>query len=285
MSFERTKGGQQNRAVFLGVDYVCYVEGGGGESEYSDDVTFWKGVFGVLRPGLRIHFQAKGGKPELESRAANIISENICNTIAAMDSDYDDLTKDKIEDSRILYTYGYSWENDAFCKPMITKIFSYIAKNFEIDSSEHELLHDEYERIRLDLIWPVRADFYALVAKCSVFPRKSPGRIISRDKKKQFPVIDRKEVVKLCKVANKNAQPRNLPSLPKLEDSMRYCVGKIYLHTMWILICAVLKEFGKSDNTTPNHFRDLGLLLFRDFLNETDHDQVSRHYDQIVSAI
>lgn len=124
MIFERTRSGQINRAAFHGVEYTCYVEGGGGISDYSEDVLFWSTVFETLRPDKRVHCVARGGKAQLESRARSLITQNIQNTLVAMDSDYDDLLGAKIDDPRVLYTFGYSWENDAFSSNALVQIYA-----------------------------------------------------------------------------------------------------------------------------------------------------------------
>lgn len=56
MAFERSLLGQRNRALFLNVDAIVYVEGGRGleDQDESFDAMFWKKVFEVFRTDLRV---------------------------------------------------------------------------------------------------------------------------------------------------------------------------------------------------------------------------------------
>jgi hypothetical protein len=119
--FERTKSGLQNKKLFFGVDYVCYVEGGGGRRDAAPDVTFWNTVLSVLRPDLNVKISPRGGKPILQRIATHIVEQNVQDTLVAMDSDYDDFRSLKYQDRRVLYTFGYSWENDVFIEPNLRR--------------------------------------------------------------------------------------------------------------------------------------------------------------------
>lgn len=285
MSFERTKSGQENRAAFLGVDYICYVEGGGGHSERSDDIIFWKNLLGTLRPDLKIHFIAKGGKAELEKRASDIIEKNISYSIVAMDSDFDHLLDGKISDRRILYTYGYSWENDVFSKPMLGRIYTHVARAPSVPDDEIDFLNQCYDRLSDRMLWPVRADYYALAAKSSVLPRSSPGRLFERSVSSGLPVVRYEEVIKICAQENRRTKPRTLPTLPKLTDATRFCPGKVYSHLMILLVSAVLKMNFAQKRMTPLHCKDIALLLLPELLKNNKDDAMVSFYSAQLSTV
>ena len=284
MIFERTKSGQENRASFLGVDIVCYVEGGGGANSHSDDVIFWRYIFSALRPDLRVHFLAKGGKPELEKRANDIIDKDIKFAIVAMDSDFDELLMEKIPDPRVLYTYGYSWENDLFCSEMLRKVYTFKCKKKSAEENEIVALDQLLKDLEKGLSWPVRADFCALVSKSSVLPRSTPGRVILRSTETGFPIVRRDEVLKLLTMVNRNTRPRQLPRLPSIDQPLRYCAGKIYAYACHLLVCAFLfdNKHAAARSMTPSHFRDVAHLLFEQFLTAHSDDDVVIHYNKQV---
>ncbi|MEP3436087.1 MAG: DUF4435 domain-containing protein [Hoeflea sp.] len=278
MIFERTRSGQINRAAFHGVDYTCYVEGGGGISEFSEDVLFWNTVFDTLRPDIRVHCIARGGKAQLESRARSLITEDIQNTLVAMDSDYDDLLGDKIEDSRVLYTFGYSWENDAFSPNALLNIYAHLVRANVAPADEGNFILTECANLERKLKWPVRADFLALISTSSILPRDAPGRIVKKHPTNGLPQLQLGEVIKLCKHVNLNTRPRNFSNTPKEIPATRYCVGHVFTYCVHLIVGATKFHFGRGKGPSPVHFRDIGLLQLTKFLREALTDPIVVHY-------
>lgn len=128
MTFTRTNSGRSNLAAFLGVKYVIYSEGGEfdkalGRSRNSIDIIFWKGVFARFLPELNYTFRPMGSKVNLIPFAKDIEASNIKNSIVVMDRDHDHHRNCLINHPCILYTYGYSWENDAWrAESIISKL-------------------------------------------------------------------------------------------------------------------------------------------------------------------
>ena len=128
MTFTRTNSGRSNLAAFLGVKYVVYSEGGEfdkslGRSRTSIDAIFWKGVFSRFFPDLNCTFRPMGSKANLIPFAQDIAASKISNSIVVMDRDHDHHRNCLITHPCILYTYGYSWENDAWrAEAIISKL-------------------------------------------------------------------------------------------------------------------------------------------------------------------
>ncbi len=287
MNFERSRQGQENRASFYGVDYVCYVEGGGGASDDSDDVVFWSIVFSTLRPDLKVHFLARGGKPELEARARDVIEKDLNAVLVAMDSDYDELLGEKILDRRVLYTFGYSWENDLFSADVIREILSFKCRPRPLPQDDLLFFENHFDILVRQLKWPVRADYYALVSRSSVLPRNSPGRIFARCEQTNMPIVKLEEVRKLCKLANTRTRTRVLPNLPRIDNVMRFCVGKIYSHVMHLFVCAFIRvrNVSTTRTLTPGHFYDLAQLLFPNILRLGNGRALIEHYSNSLRQI
>lgn len=136
--FEWTPEGQSNRRLFLRVDHVVYVEGEEHEegTPGSLNIIFWQHIFGVYRPDRQYRFLAKGGKATLVGLAQHLISDDVKNTILALDSDYDRAHGSLIEDDRIIYTHGYSWENDVFTEEIASEVFCHIS-HVQSDGRSH----------------------------------------------------------------------------------------------------------------------------------------------------
>ncbi len=116
--FTRTDRGESNKHLFCNKDFIVYVEGESknkGEKEYSensDDIRYWKPLFEHYLPEHTFKFQAFGSKKAVKDYANKIQSGAIQNVIAVMDRDYDHLKKEIIDHNNVIYSYGYSWEND-----------------------------------------------------------------------------------------------------------------------------------------------------------------------------
>ena len=286
MTFERTKSGLENLAKFYNVDFVCYVEGGGGHSDRSQDVTFWKKVLSKLLPKLKIRCLARGGKHRLKSLARNVVDNGIRSTLVAMDGDYDELTSRKIVDRRVLYTYGYSWENDVLSKNVLVHILADSMGADILSPDETSFLHSKYDDLAKNLIWPVRADYYAHVAMTSVLPRDKPGRVVSVDPKTSVPLIERGKVIELCAANNKSKRPRTLPKLPILADSMRFCVGKFYAYLILCLLNSVHMKFKRSKKfSQTDDLNFVAILQFPDVVLSESDTPITIHYKSITDAI
>lgn len=284
MIFERTKAGQENRALFHNVDYVCYVEGGGGQTNCSEDVIFWKSVFKAVRPEIRIRFIAKGGKPTIESHAKNIVEEDIKKTIVAMDSDYDGVLGEKIEDYRVFYTYGYSWENDVFYIDFAVSLLQRAALSDGITKESREYFILEHNRVMRDLRWPSRADFAAFRAGTSVLPRETAGRVVKLDNSESQPRIDRKQVLTLCRESKKRKKYRLARSSIKINDIERLCVGHVYFLAVCYLIQSGVRNIYGRRPPSSDHIKDIGISCFAENIQEFS-NVIVNHYKHVCQSV
>lgn len=125
--FERSPYGVQNRALFLRVKYVIYAEGDPkGDINQSPDRAFWTRMIKLFRPDLVFTVLVKGAKNDVLQFASYIVNNNISGSAAVLDRDHDDLCGSIINDRRIVYTYGYSWESDVLCRKVCTGLIKHI---------------------------------------------------------------------------------------------------------------------------------------------------------------
>ncbi|WP_420346434.1 hypothetical protein [Pelagibius sp.] len=140
MTLRRTTGGLQSLHLFYDAEKVVFCEGGKsityrdvmsgqGDSE-TCDTHFWATVIGTFVELNEVHFKSVGSKSTLEGIASDIISNNITSIIVCLDKDFDDFKKNMLEHSNVLYTHGYSWENDILCMEFLEDFFfTYKNKN------------------------------------------------------------------------------------------------------------------------------------------------------------
>jgi hypothetical protein len=121
-TFTRTVSGLLNFRRFIKSSYVIFCEGGsrnipvidaltGDANLAAEDRTFWEALFRAI--GFQdIHLKPLGSARHVLDVADFIIANDIPGNLAVLDRDFPG-KKRLILDHRVLYSYGYSWENDA----------------------------------------------------------------------------------------------------------------------------------------------------------------------------
>lgn len=130
----RTQSGLANQHVFLGVDFVVYVEGGGSfghgieaaasGAEDTHDAEFWRAIFNVTSPEKTFHVKSVGCKSVAEQIALTIARTGAPGTFVCTDSDISSLLFEAGPLVPTFRTWGYSWENDAACWEVAAKVFT-----------------------------------------------------------------------------------------------------------------------------------------------------------------
>ncbi|WP_296097125.1 DUF4435 domain-containing protein [uncultured Agrobacterium sp.] len=120
MSFRRSNAGISNYKRFLKVDYTVYIEG-------KSDVKYWKTMFEVFRPELRIDLKKRDGVKNLTDIVAGIANGSIKNVLVCRDSDYEVVSGEGVEHANIIYTYGYSFENDFFTAASAVSVVKFLS--------------------------------------------------------------------------------------------------------------------------------------------------------------
>ena len=123
--FQRSNSGLNNQHLFYGVDYVAYTEGGDSLSfekvlngEFNDssiDKLFWEFIVKNYS-NKSFKFKPIGSKSTLKLLLDKFMRDNISHNLICTDSEFDEVFNDKIDSDKIIYTYGYSWENDVGTK-------------------------------------------------------------------------------------------------------------------------------------------------------------------------
>jgi len=277
MTFERTDLGQANRALFFGADLTCYVEGSD-DTEHGIDISFWSSAFEALAPDKRIHFTRRGGKPVVENLAADIVKNDVQNTIVAMDRDFSEFReRGIIDDHRVFYTFGYSWENDTYFPTNALKVASHLSRTRDL-AEQHKLdLIDDYDRLDQTSRRFVFADFVAIQKGGSILNRSKPGRYTSvrTDGRPEFCIERVRQDLKSACVSLKTHICRPTRGYPR--HGSRYLWGKALEHYMGIGIAKTVKACsGRA--FTPDHLRDVAIAMFCHHLFRKSRSDVFDHY-------
>jgi hypothetical protein len=129
MSFTRTRSGLSNLHLFYDSDLIVFTEGGtqtftlqeieeGKYNSHSIDIKFWKNIFDINGLEKKVSFRAIGSKTASKSICEKIVNGEIQNIVVVKDRDLDEYVDTIYTSPFILYTKGYSWENDVFIKDL-----------------------------------------------------------------------------------------------------------------------------------------------------------------------
>ncbi|MCG8524419.1 MAG: DUF4435 domain-containing protein [Pseudomonadales bacterium] len=156
MSFTRTGSGLSNLALFHGAEFVVYTEGGvnsysadevlsGAGDKSSVDIKFWSSVFRKFGYNRRVKFKSVGSKSSSNRICDLIVSGQLDGVIVARDSDLDDFLKLKYDSPFILYTRGYSWENDVYDRRLVQEQIEAFVMEQEFPEYYRELIKESYD--------------------------------------------------------------------------------------------------------------------------------------------
>lgn len=248
MTFIRTAAGLSAIHLFHGVDLVICCEGGaptalnasatsetsGLHSPVTLDVIFWKNVLKLLKINKKFHVISCGSKTNILSILKICEQESISTLVMAVDSDYDWFLEKRGRrgsDSKILKTYGYSWESDLMHEKTFLEIVEHLVgpcdKNFEgaikrdIGSVQRKLHRWSHEDLRLILKTQLGLIDKSKPQRYVVLPQKNSSASI-----KIKPSLN-EVYLRLCLKSRTQDIAARRRTHFKLEHSFRFSFGKL----------------------------------------------------------
>lgn len=285
MAFTRTTSGLNNQHLFHNVDYVVFVEGGqsftkiqidqGQYNEVSIDTIFWSKVFEKYKSDVNVKFKAVGSKSVILKIAEDIVLNNLTTIYVAMDQEFDVILSKMYKHNRILYTFGYSWENDVWNEDVINKIMSTITAQ-EIDFS---LIANPFQKFLAKIKFPVYADGYQFSKNSSFFPRPSNHLRIIDCNSNNIPCVKNDEVTIL--INNSGLNKSNVYSFGSRKKiaPKQYCYGHLYGDFCKLLINHLLKTRYKLNSLGDEIIRRMAINYFSDYLTV----DIDTHYSELMT--
>lgn len=278
MSFKRTNRGISNQHLFHNVDLIVFVEGGlsytkdevneGKYNNESIDSVFWKKLFHKYANTKKVKFKAVGSKSTIKEIALDIVNGNITSVMIAMDSEFDELLALKIDHPDVLYTHGYSWENDVWNDQVVHKIIRELSA-IEIDANDIELNFKTFlKKIRVGVF----ADAYLFSKDDSYFPRKgymccvncTPADLPSVKSEIINDLLDDKGLKRTT--INGYGRKKNI-------DVKRFCYGHLLSDYCYHLIANYLRNRMSLTGITKAFIYRMGINKFFDHhLDNTEYD-------------
>lgn len=294
MTFRRTTSGLSNLHIFYDVDTIVFIEGGkgfskediyeGNFSSYSIDIKFWAQMFAMYYPNTKFQFRAVGSKSVLSSIADDIELGIINNVYVAMDRDHDNKFGRLKKTKGVVYTYGYSWENDVWSPMIIQEIFSSICIVHVNKEDVRDLVDDLFERFSNDIHCAVCADVYLNATGNSFIPRSNPDSLIIIHKSKE-PLINKQRLSDMfceCSLDRKKiVSYGNKLNIQVTSD----CYGHLLAIFCYRIIMYLIRKFTKSPNIPKDYVYSLSIDKFIEEYRKGKFQWLSEHYSSYFSSL
>lgn len=284
MAFVRTSTGLNNQYLFHNVDYVVFVEGGisfnkvqideGKFNEQSIDTIFWSKIFSNYKPQSKYKFKAVGSKSTVLKVAEDIINNSLTTVYAAMDQEFDHVLGKAYEHDNILYTFGYSWENDVWNEQVIHDI---VTSSSAINLDIKEVI-EPFEKFIKDIKFSVYSDGYQFTKSSGFFPRPSNHlKLIDCDI--NTPPFLKKNEVEILR-ASKGIRKSNVYSFGSRKKicCKTYVYGHLFGDVCKLLIKHLIKIKQDLTGLGDEIIRRMAINCFVKFIPV----EVDNHYKSII---
>lgn len=252
--FRRSSSGLSNQHLFHNVDLIVFLEGGnvsyskteaylGKCSENTEDIIFWEHLFKKFRAGKKIKFKSVGSKTTIKEIAIDIANGQISNVMIAMDNEFDEILKQRLAHPDILYTHGYSWENDVWNETVIHEVIKELS-GLEIEKS---IISNNFQSFIKNIKIAVYADGYLFSKGSSFFPRKNGILGCIDCCPIDLPSV-KKDVIKNL-LNSKNLKRGTVYAFGKRNsiDTHKHCFG----HLLADYCCQLIQHFLKNRLSLP----------------------------------
>lgn len=298
--FTRTDQGLSNAHIFHGVQAVVYVEGGaavvpendelrGEELPFvsaSDDIRFWQSIFEIYLPDSIFLFKSVGGKPNLCEMATKVSSGDIQNTIVAFDRDFDNICGKLYHSKNILYTYGYSWENDVWSIENTKEAVYKISGACKVGEREvGEQFVDCMESLSASFYRAVRLDAIMFEYGSSFFERERYRQYIDTSESSP-PKIKKERIRDTLSRRRASSRPRTvakaIPNLQVAVDCYGHLWESICYHT---LLHFVRVGVGRNSRFTVQSAIVVLIQLFSADLSSNRESTIAEHYRTEIGKV
>ncbi|MFC2045566.1 DUF4435 domain-containing protein [Chloroflexota bacterium] len=296
MIFSRTLRGLSNQYIFFKVNAIAFIEGGtdtftlsqilsGADNPKAIDILFWQRMFAEFIPERTIHFRAIGSKSTLVMLADNILSGKLTNVYVAMDRDHDKINKTLRKGPGVLFTFGYSWENDAWCKESIQLIFRLlcpISKDITDTKTDMNCCFSDFIR---NIRWAVYADVLLSASNMSFFPRQESefNKLIPLDPSGR-PAINREQIHNILSELRLKRSSKAFAGKRIYFDPACDCFGHLYRNFCFRLTNYLLRKHF-TPSLTGEHADALAIDSCVRLLQQGKIMHLKKHYQRQFSKL
>lgn len=288
--FLRTRSGLNNQYLFHNVDVVVYLEGGNFSFTYeeainndkyhseTEDIIFWRKIFEEFKPDLKVKFKSIGSKSVVLDIAGDVKEGILTNVIVGMDNEFDEVLKKRQNHPHILYTHGYSWENDVWDNTTLKKVIEELSA-ITIFHSDIDVLYQEFIR---KIKYAVYADGYLFSKGNSFFPKQ--GRMFCVNCNPiDLPDILLEKIE--SRLQHKNLKKNTLYHFARRKsifDVKKFCFG----HFLSDYCCQIVKHYLKNrHNLNIDNCVIYRMCINMFFRHSFKNSNVYDYYNQQVARV
>lgn len=294
MIFRRTCTGLSNQHLFLNVDAIVFVEGGRSYSKndvytgqfdtHAIDIKFWRGVFSIYHKGKKLQFRAIGSKPTLKNIVDDIDKEKIRNVYVAMDRDFDDINNELRNSNGVVYTYGYSWENDVWQPEIVADVFDTVCVVDRSFINIQGMISSLYQGFAKEITTAVCADAFLSGTNTTFIPRDKHLCCL-RVGRKVEPAVDKHKIRELLfhsslteeQVLNFGKKLHRIP--------LTYCYGHLLSDFCYRVIVHLMHKVSKLPSIAKHYVNCIAIDKFLRRLSRKDFLHLHKYYEASFSAL
>lgn len=270
ITFKRTLSGLNNMHLFYEVDFIVYVEGGtvsytkedicnGNYNSNTKDILFWESLFEVVANNIKVKFKSVGSKNTVKNIALDILKGNLNNTLVAMDKEFDCLLRNQIQHPKVLYTYGYSWENDVWNSEVIQIILEELSGL----SISKDCLNNNFSTFLREIKIAVIADAYLFTKNGnSFFPRPKGYMAMVNCTPSDLPHVLRGTLI--SHIVKKNLKLSTLRSFARRKqiEINRQCYGHLIADYGYQVVLHYLKNRLQLPGIPPEYVQRIAIKKY-----------------------
>lgn len=285
--FRRTRSGISNLFHFYNVDYVVYLEGGkksyskddvlndrNNHTADSEDISFWSKIFEKNQKEKKFKYKSIGSKNTLKDIADDLIKGNIANIYIAMDNEFDEILNKRLSHPNIIYTYGYSYENDIWNSTTILDILKELTST-DIDESYITIGFNNFLK---DIKKGVFSDAYLFKKNSSFFERKSGILFcINCNNSDVFPNVKKNVIEDRILSKSLNINTVRAYGYKQKIDTLKHCFG----HLLADFCCLIINHYIRSKHKFSSISKEIiyRLAINRFFTVQYDTCIHKNHYE------
>ncbi len=268
--FIRTSSGLNNLPDFHNVEFIVYLEGGnqaysveevyaGMYHRETEDIIFWRYLFDIFCTKTT-KFKSVGSKTTIKEIANDIIMSNTKRSFVAMDNEFDEILNKRIFHPQVLYTHGYSWENDVWNKDVIKYVVEELTA-IQITNKDLEKNFDSFiDKMKIAVL----ADGFLFKNGLSFFPRKKGIMFCVDCQPKDLPYIIEAKIHAIMQTHKLDIQALNKFGKEHSIDVCKFCFGHFLADYCYLLISNYVKKRHSISMVSKDVVFRMGIKKFFD---------------------
>jgi hypothetical protein len=282
MIFTRTLSGIANFAQFVGCDILVYTEGKENSAvndEIIFDEIFYLSLITQIYPDKAVKVKCLGSRIEVLRYASMLEGMEASSSVVIVDRDGEDLTCTLLPRRNIIYTYGYSWENDFWTQVIAQEVLEDLACSHQ----HSEFLCSQYRLVTKRLALLSAMDICSHLNKELLLPKNGGGCGIDF-KFSSLHVIPYKDAHRLImkyKDLDASTSPLCRFILPIAMRTMpeRTIQGHLWEYVVLNLIIFAIKGLGRRGLKVPYQLvKNLAMTKFKKNCRAYLNPPVIEHY-------